>query len=371
MPTEFSLAAIPLRYRTGKLGERMKRWAFALRSGTRVKSTATLRNMLSFYVKTLLPALGVTVESDLTSNESLVQLITKEGTVQAICGNGKMQARRWRWACDFFEHIMQTERPELPRQVAGRIQTESYGARGEQISYGHDHHRIDNQGLEKMDAAFSGDMIDHLIFRILLTTGLRIGAAARIKLTDVVDEDGTAKRNGKTIEKGGKTVCFRMRSEVRELVTRWVQEGRGHAGSEYLFPGRTSGWMAPDTLRKRLHARCQAANIEGTEFHPHALRHTFAHLLLESGTDLQDISRLLNHSNVQTTQKFYLRESLDEFLQRANIPMYEGDYKTGPKQGMPAFLMNNEEREQQKNRRAKKRKGIKDTLERLKKLRLK
>jgi site-specific recombinase XerD len=366
------LMAIPLKYRRGETGNTLKRWSFAIRGGTRVKSSSTLRTMISFYIYSLLPILGCALDIELPEPQVLLKRLFGVGVIDKVCGSGRTQARRWRWVCDFFEHILEVDRPELGRHVMGRIQSESYTARGDNSLNSHDHHRISNVDLEVMERAFSDNTLDHLIFHLLLTTGLRIGGAARIKLCDVMDSQGKAKHDGQTIEKGGHIVSFRMRRKVRDLLEEYIKDGRNDIGSDYLFPGRVTGWVSTDTLRKRFRQRCNSSRLAGTEFHPHALRHTFAHLLLESGTDLQDISRLLNHSNVQTTQKFYLSESLDEFLDRANIPMYKEDAEitVKKKHEMPSFLLEDKFKQKKRDSRQKKLDMFNDTLSRLKKIKI-
>jgi hypothetical protein len=63
--------------------------------------------------------------------------------------------------------------------------------------------------------------------------------------------------------------------------------------------------------------------LETPEFHPHSLRHSYSHILLELGNPVEVVSRLINHTDVRTTQKYYLKESASETAARATIPWLE------------------------------------------------
>ena len=42
--------------------------------------------------------------------------------------------------------------------------------------------------------------------------------------------------------------------------------------------------------------------------HPHDFRHSGATLLKNSGMDLEDVSKLLNHKGTDVTSKYYIKE---------------------------------------------------------------
>lgn len=55
--------------------------------------------------------------------------------------------------------------------------------------------------------------------------------------------------------------------------------------------------------RGRLAGVAKAAGVEG--FHPHRLRHTYAVGLLAAGVAMDDVSQLLGHGSVKTTESYY------------------------------------------------------------------
>jgi site-specific recombinase XerD len=54
----------------------------------------------------------------------------------------------------------------------------------------------------------------------------------------------------------------------------------------------------------------QAREALGMKFSAHKLRHTFATLLLEGGCDIYSLSKMMGHSQIQTTT-IYLAASLE------------------------------------------------------------
>ena len=73
----------------------------------------------------------------------------------------------------------------------------------------------------------------------------------------------------------------------------------------YLFTGPDSIRMetAADLWRRKLHRAFKLAGVENA--HPHRFRHTFAVELLKKGVPMEDVSILLGHSSVRTTERHY------------------------------------------------------------------
>ena len=76
------------------------------------------------------------------------------------------------------------------------------------------------------------------------------------------------------------------------------------AREAYLFPGATAGThVSPDTIRAVVKKAAVAAGVEKRAY-PHLLRHSFATHLLETGTDVRVIQRLLGHGSIRTTERY-------------------------------------------------------------------
>jgi hypothetical protein len=80
------------------------------------------------------------------------------------------------------------------------------------------------------------------------------------------------------------------------------------------------------------------SNLIGDHLHPHAMRHSFAHILLECGNDVEAVSKIMGHSSSKTTSEFYLRENAAEVAARSNIPWLK---KEPVKKIVPDFLLTN------------------------------
>jgi integrase len=65
--------------------------------------------------------------------------------------------------------------------------------------------------------------------------------------------------------------------------------------------------------RKAWDRLLKAAGVRGIKLH--AARHTAATMLLGRGTDIVVVSKLLGHSNIQTTVEYYAHVSKDSKLQ--------------------------------------------------------
>ncbi|MBI5804236.1 tyrosine-type recombinase/integrase, partial [Candidatus Pacearchaeota archaeon] len=70
---------------------------------------------------------------------------------------------------------------------------------------------------------------------------------------------------------------------------------------EILFPSNRGGKLTKKTIGKIVGNAVRKAEIK-KRVYPHLLRHSFATHLLEQGTDLRIIQKLLGHSSVKTTQ---------------------------------------------------------------------
>ncbi|WP_414834297.1 tyrosine-type recombinase/integrase [Afifella sp. YEN Y35] len=152
------------------------------------------------------------------------------------------------------------------------------------------------------------------IFAILLlsATGLRVSELCSIRAADLSGD-------GSTIHITGKGSRDRIVYVADEKLRNGLIERRAarihEAGitAPLLLNSRGTP-LQPQTLRRRLHRLRQGLGIDKI-ITPHMLRHTAATLLIERGTDIRYVQRLLGHASIATTE-LYTRVN-DVALKRA------------------------------------------------------
>ena len=69
---------------------------------------------------------------------------------------------------------------------------------------------------------------------------------------------------------------------------------------QYLFEGQKGGKYSTSSFNKLLKAAAKRAKITN-QITSHTLRHSYATHLLEKGTDIRVIQKLLGHNSIKTT----------------------------------------------------------------------
>lgn len=153
--------------------------------------------------------------------------------------------------------------------------------------------------LSKSEIKSILDVTDNLKHKAILMTiysaGLRISEAAKLKITDIDSNNmQIIVRQGK-----GKKDRYTLLSKVTLNILR--EYWRRYRPSEYLFPGKdTTGPVSVRTIQKAFGYAKDAAGIK-KDASVHTLRHSFATHLLDAGTDICYIQRLLGHTSIKTT----------------------------------------------------------------------
>lgn len=132
-----------------------------------------------------------------------------------------------------------------------------------------------------------------LILKILYGCGLRVSELVKIKINNIDLEEGLITiREGK----GRKDRYVMIPKKVSDEIKDYIKAIEG----DYLFPG-VNGHLTIKSIQKIVQSSAKKARIS-KKVTPHTLRHSFATHLLENGTDIRIIQKLLGHKRLETTQ---------------------------------------------------------------------
>ena len=153
---------------------------------------------------------------------------------------------------------------------------------------------------------------DTLLVTLNLTVGLRCSEALSLTVeqfnSDIIS----------IIGKGGKLRKFKVTDEIRARFNEYM-EVRDQAfndgeDSELLFVSVTGKELHVKDINKNLKKYCERCGID-KDITSHCLRRSCATHYLQEGIPVAQVSRLLGHSNPQTTMRYYKADGADfDFL---------------------------------------------------------
>ena len=153
---------------------------------------------------------------------------------------------------------------------------------------------------------------DTLLVTLNLTVGLRCSEALNLTVeqfnSDVIS----------IIGKGGKLRKFKVTDEIRVRFNEYM-EVRDQAfndgeDSELLFVSVNGKELHVKDINKNLKKYCERCGID-KDITSHCLRRSCATHYLQEGIPVAQVSRLLGHSNPQTTMRYYKADGADfDFL---------------------------------------------------------
>jgi len=133
------------------------------------------------------------------------------------------------------------------------------------------------------------DQEERLLLLMLYALGLRISEIANLKLESI--QNGWVRIKGK----GDKIRELPLLDEVAKELSLYLESKRL---KEYLFE-KSGNRLSENQIRYRVGKIFRKIGVRVT---PHQIRHAFATDLLESGARITDVSKLLGHASLETTQ---------------------------------------------------------------------
>ncbi|MBO3747974.1 tyrosine-type recombinase/integrase [Streptosporangiaceae bacterium NEAU-GS5] len=103
--------------------------------------------------------------------------------------------------------------------------------------------------------------------------------------------------------------------EVHEVAQE--KAGQRWQDTDLVFCTRTGTPVTAHNIRRDFRKVVQAAGLTGHDWSPRELRHSFVSVLSDSGMPVEDISRLVGHSNTVVTETVYRHEIRPVILQGA------------------------------------------------------
>lgn len=146
---------------------------------------------------------------------------------------------------------------------------------------------------------------DYAMLLVLMDTGIRAGELCGLQVDDVHDGYITVFGKGaKEREVGlGPTAARALWKYLHVHRPRLVHSDQ----EKHVFVGHGGAPLLRNGLGQALARIGERAGIEGVRMSAHTFRHTFARAWLENGGEIFKLSRVLGHSEMQTTQ-IYLRD---------------------------------------------------------------
>jgi integrase/recombinase XerD len=307
-------------------------WLEKLKNNTRYKSNISLRPVISYILK-FLNFLNITIEEHIKIKDIQDFNILKN----AIINTQQKFPLKTRvhfimiFLCFVLEDKQHFDNFKIYKKTIHHF-------KNTKIDY--DQHRIPKEELELMYESSKYNLRDHAIFLIMITTGMRAHGVSNIKLCNIctfINNNITINKTGRTIEKGNKWFTFSICENLSNILHKYISTER-KSNSSYLFSGRGEDiGISTNRINSIIKNIANKAGIKGPHIHAHSIRHSYAHILLESGNKPEMVSKLLGHSNTQTTEQYYLKESAVEVAKRANIPwLVKTEYDP-----VPNFMNNN------------------------------
>ncbi len=142
---------------------------------------------------------------------------------------------------------------------------------------------------------------DMALLNMLYSTGMRVTEVVSLRLKDVDLEN-------KVLYCPGKDDQIRelpFDQETEEILENYIEEGRPFLVKDKdetaMFLNHRGQQLTRQGLWLIIKAYAKEADLS-VAVTPHTLRHSFAAHKLNSGSDLQEVQKLLGHANISTTQ---------------------------------------------------------------------
>jgi site-specific recombinase XerD len=144
------------------------------------------------------------------------------------------------------------------------------------------------------------DIRDRALFLLLLRTGMRIGEALGLRLSDL-DIKGR-KVHLYEGEKNSMGRVVYLSEDALFAIKLWLR--RRDKNKEFVFYGQSHGHLCYSTGRGLFVKYLKKAGLDQKGYTVHCLRHTFASELRNAGMRLECLQQLLGHQDIEVTRRY-------------------------------------------------------------------
>ena len=168
--------------------------------------------------------------------------------------------------------------------------------------------------LDSVSADSLSDLRDRAILEMLYSAGVRVSELTAMNVHDVAFDQSVIRVRGKgnreRVTPVGKKALAALKA-YRECLIR--QAGKGFDENGPLFLNLRNSRLTSRSVARILDKWALKCGLSMPVF-PHAMRHSFATHLLDSGADLRIVQELLGHQRLSTTQK-YTHVTMDKLME--------------------------------------------------------
>lgn len=151
---------------------------------------------------------------------------------------------------------------------------------------------------EMQKIIFSASNIKHKsILCLMYSTGMRVGEVINLKISDIDSQRMVIHVRD---AKGGKDRQVTLDPTLLQLLRIYFKR---YKPKEYLFNGQFDLKYSERSIAQFLKRYAEIAGVN-RRVHPHLIRHCYATHLVEAGTDMSILQKLLGHSSIKTTQLY-------------------------------------------------------------------
>lgn len=141
------------------------------------------------------------------------------------------------------------------------------------------------------------NFMTYVAMELMFNTGIRVSEVCNISLDDIDLSSKSILIKGKG-DKERRVFIFD--DIVVRLIGKYIQNRRSFKTNLLLITSVGSA-ASPDYIRRKIHKYVSKLEL-GRKITPHMLRHSAATELLENGTDIRFVQKLLGHSSISTTE---------------------------------------------------------------------